>query len=85
MKTEAHPTDWHGDSSEPQDPEVAGVVVWRERQLIAAGFGPELAAELARTCSYDLHALVGLVERGCPPRLAARILAPLEERERRPC
>jgi hypothetical protein len=32
----------------------------------------------------DLHALIGLVERGCPPPLAARILAPLEH-ESRPC
>jgi hypothetical protein len=26
----------------------------------------------------DLHALIELVERGCPPPLAARILAPLD-------
>jgi hypothetical protein len=26
----------------------------------------------------DLHALIELIERGCPPELAARILAPLE-------
>jgi hypothetical protein len=32
----------------------------------------------------DLHALLGLVDRGCPPDLAARILAPLD-REHRPC
>jgi hypothetical protein len=32
----------------------------------------------------DLHALIELVERGCPPVLAARILAPLEH-ERREC
>jgi hypothetical protein len=32
----------------------------------------------------DLHALIELVERGCPPELAARILAPLDE-ERTPC
>jgi hypothetical protein len=28
---------------------------------------------------YDLHALLELVDRGCPPALAARILAPLDE------
>jgi hypothetical protein len=27
---------------------------------------------------YDLHRLVELVERGCPPELALRILAPLD-------
>ena len=32
----------------------------------------------------DLHALIELVEHGCPPELAARILAPLDE-ERTPC
>jgi hypothetical protein len=26
----------------------------------------------------DLHALIELIERGCPPGLAARILAPLD-------
>jgi hypothetical protein len=30
----------------------------------------------------DLHALTGLVERGCPPPLAARILAPLDHERR---
>jgi hypothetical protein len=32
----------------------------------------------------DLHALLELVDRGCPPALAARILAPLEPGGR-PC
>jgi hypothetical protein len=27
----------------------------------------------------DLHALLDFVDKGCPPQLAARILAPLEE------
>ena len=27
---------------------------------------------------YDLHALIELVEHGCPPLLAVRILAPLD-------
>ena len=49
-----------------------------------AGFEPSLAERLARECGVDLHALIELVERGCPPVLAARILAPLEH-ERREC
>ncbi len=57
------------------------VVGWRQRQLIEAGFGAALAAALARDPHYDLHALIELAERGCPPELAARILAPLEEHE----
>jgi hypothetical protein len=53
------------------------VVGWRRKQLLAAGFGLAEADELARNCAIDLHSLTGLVERGCPPRLAARIVAPL--------
>jgi hypothetical protein len=45
---------------------------------VAAGFEPPLALSLAQDSRYDLHALIELVERGCPPRLAIRILAPLE-------
>jgi hypothetical protein len=55
------------------------VVAWRRRQLIAAGFPAALACQLAPDAAYDLHALIELVERGCPPALGARILAPLEE------
>jgi hypothetical protein len=53
-------------------------------QLLRAGFAAPLAASIARQRSMDLHALIELVERGCPPDLAARILAPLDE-ERTPC
>jgi hypothetical protein len=60
------------------------VVAWRAERLVAAGFDPGLAWVLARDCAIDLHALIELVERGCPPALAARILAPLEEAGR-PC
>jgi hypothetical protein len=51
---------------------------WRRRRLAAAGFEPELAAELADEPAIDLHELLVLVDRGCPPALAARILAPLD-------
>mgnify|MGYP003287435599 CR=1 FL=1 len=49
-----------------------------------AGFDTEAAEQLSRECGVDLHAAIELVERGCPPPLAARILAPLEH-ERRAC
>jgi hypothetical protein len=52
---------------------------WRRDQLLAAGFEPAQALELAQDRRYDLHALIELVEDGCPPHLAVRILAPLEE------
>jgi hypothetical protein len=58
---------------------VNAVVSWRRRQLVEAGFGAAFADSLARDPQYDLHALIELVERGCPSELAARILAPLEQ------
>ena len=54
------------------------VLRWRRDQLVAAGFEPPLALALAQDGRYDLHALIELVERGCPQGLAIRILAPLE-------
>jgi hypothetical protein len=63
------------------DDDVAG---WRRRRLRSAGFPPGLADAVAHDCAMDLHALLSLVDRGCPPHLAARILAPLD-REHRPC
>jgi hypothetical protein len=50
---------------------------------MAAGFAPPLAAVLAGDCNIDLHAVLELIDRGCPPELAARILAPLDGP--RPC
>jgi len=41
---------------------------WRRRRLIAAGFEARLAAALARDDAVDLHELLVLVDRGCPPR-----------------
>ena len=55
------------------------VVRWRREQLASSGFPLPLAAQLARDARYDLHALLELGERGCPPELAARILAPADE------
>jgi hypothetical protein len=54
------------------------VARWRREQLRRSGFPARLAARLAADGRYDLHALIELVERGCPPALAVRILAPLE-------
>ncbi|MGH2995416.1 MAG: hypothetical protein ACRDON_11735 [Gaiellaceae bacterium] len=71
-------------SIRPEQLKAVDVVAWRRRQLRDAGFDDALAALLAGDCRVDLHALIELVERGCPSELAARILAPLED-ERRPC
>jgi hypothetical protein len=65
---------------ETRDPGlVANVLSWRRDQLARAGFELPLAARLARDPLYDLHGLIELVERGCPPEIAARILAPLAD------
>lgn len=53
---------------------------WRRHQLLQSGFPPALARRLALDPVYDLHALIELVEHGCPPELAMRILAPLDDR-----
>jgi hypothetical protein len=50
--------------------------------LERAGFPPPLASSLAQDDRTDVHALLDLVDRGCPPELAARILAPLEDPQR---
>jgi hypothetical protein len=47
-------------------------------RLRESGFRRHLAQELAGDGRYDLHELLGLVDRGCRPELAARILAPLD-------
>jgi hypothetical protein len=54
---------------------------WRRERLSHSGFSGELAACVAADARYDLHALIGLVERGCAPELAVQILAPAEEAE----
>jgi hypothetical protein len=55
------------------------VVRWRRAQLFDSGFPLPVAAQLAKDPRYDVHALIELVERGCRPELAARIVAPLDE------
>jgi hypothetical protein len=70
-----------------EDPKPASrdeLTAWRQTQLIRTGFDSTLAASLAGERAIDLHALIELVERGCPPPLAARILAPLDH-ERTAC
>lgn len=51
---------------------------WRARCLVDAGFTTSQSRRLAADDRIDVHALLELVDRGCPPALAARILAPLE-------
>jgi hypothetical protein len=60
-------------------PPVERYVNWRARCLRDAGFEDTVAERIASDRAWDLHALLQLVDRGCPPRLAERILAPLDE------
>lgn len=62
--------------SGPQQPYE--VIAWRRARLREAGCRGPLAERLARDARYDLHTLLELVDRGCPPALAARIVAPLD-------
>jgi hypothetical protein len=50
------------------------VVAWRACWLREAGFTAALADALARE-RVDLHALMQLVDAGCPPDLAGHILS----------
>jgi hypothetical protein len=50
---------------------------WRRCRLVEAGFPAALAHDVAADPAFDLHALLQLVDRGCPPDLAVRILAPM--------
>jgi hypothetical protein len=51
-------------------------------RLREAGVSPQLADTLAQDSAYDLHDVLRLLDRGCPPELAARILAPIEHQPR---
>jgi hypothetical protein len=73
-----------GEGQAAGGPEAGDAVAWRRARLRKAGFGTALTEQLSHECGVDLHTLIGLVERGCPPPLAARILAPFDH-ERRQC
>jgi hypothetical protein len=47
---------------------------WRAAELERAGYSRDEAAELAGRPDIDLHLAVALLERGCPPATALRIL-----------
>jgi hypothetical protein len=76
MSTRSRTTRRRAPFSDPQ------VLEWRHDQLRRAGFPPPLAERAAADERLDLHAVIELVERGCPPVLALRILAPVDDDER---
>ena len=58
----------------PIETELERVERWRTQELIRVGFDPDVATLMALEPGIDLHAAVDLIDRGCPPDLAARIL-----------
>jgi hypothetical protein len=62
----------------PRQRRGLALVNWRQLELEQCGFPESLAARVARDERYDLHQLIDLVQQGCSPALAARILSPLE-------
>jgi hypothetical protein len=64
-----------------QEPDTGALENWRRLELVQAGFPEPLAARVAGDERYDLHQLIELVEQGCAPALAVRILSPLDGRE----
>lgn len=63
-----------GDAARQVETEAERVFEWRRSRLVAAGFDPRLAFKLALQSDVDLHAASTLLERGCDPDTAARIL-----------
>jgi len=58
---------------EPRHDEHVKVQTWRLHVLLEAGYPIGLAEQVAGS-DADLHDAVDLVERGCTPEIAARIL-----------
>ena len=58
----------------PIETELERVERWRTEELIRVGFDPDIAALMAMEPGVDLHTAIDLIDRGCPPDIAARIL-----------
>ena len=54
--------------------ELDRVERWRTAELMRVGFAGDDAVALAARTDVDLHEAIELVQRGCPPELAVRIL-----------
>jgi hypothetical protein len=59
---------------EPLQDERAKVQGWRLHVLVEAGYPIDLAERIASDGDVDLHDAVELLESGCSPDTAARIL-----------
>jgi hypothetical protein len=54
--------------------ELERVERWRTAELMRVGFAGDDAVALAARTDVDLHQAIELVQRGCSPELAVRIL-----------
>lgn len=54
--------------------EAERVVAWRREELERAGYDMATAGDLAARTYVDLHLAIALVQGGCPPETAVRIL-----------
>jgi len=59
---------------EERETEAERILSWRLEELERAGYDARSAWELAERTDVDLHRAVGLVQHGCPPATALRIL-----------
>jgi hypothetical protein len=57
-----------------REDEELNILAWRIWVLDRAGYGEDDAVLLASVRDVDLHLAVDLLERGCPPGTALRIL-----------
>jgi hypothetical protein len=77
MSTHRTSTGAAGSGSSP-NPDADPVVTWRAQRLMSAGVGPVIAYEVAQVHGFDIHALLDLLDRGCPVNLAVRIIDPFD-------
>jgi hypothetical protein len=61
-------------SVEHRADEEERIYAWRLEVLLEAGFAHGDAEAIARELDADLHVATALVEGGCPPETARRIL-----------
>ena len=54
--------------------ELERIERWRVEALERAGYPADAARAIASRHDIDLHTATNLVERGCPPEIALRIL-----------
>lgn len=57
-----------------EDTEHQQIELWRSEELERAGYSHRAAGRLAARFDIDLHQAVRLLERGCSPELALKIL-----------